>query len=280
MFERVVDFIESSAERCKCARESGTYAELRAHIAEIGERLVQQDRITAERRAATRHFHELREALLRDHMAPIARIAAATVDPTRERMYLSMPPRWAAPGDLVRHANAMAVECQTHRPTFLRAGLPEAFEERLVAAADALVQSTIQREDLARTSAAATASVGKRISQGRAAVRVLDAMVRSEGAADASLVAGWRTAVLVAGRERGRLGSGGGPGTSLVPVGSSVVVPHRIAQWRRILESMRGAIAGVWRQLRVRQIGVPGGSARAAAMLTRPPTRKLPPGAP
>lgn len=279
-FEQVVEFIESRSEQCKRARESGTYAELRAHIAEIAERLAHQSRLTEERRAATQHFHELREALLRDHMAPIARIAAATVDRARERKYLGMPPRWAVPFDLMHHAGEMAAECHTHRAKFLRAGLAEDFEKQLVAAGDALGQSMIQRKSLARSSAAATAHISERIKQGRAAIHVLDAMIRSEGAADRSLVADWRQVALRGGRGRLRIGSGGAPGTSLVPVGRSPEQAHRSAEWQRLLESMRGAIAGVWRQLRVRRIGAPGGSDRAVRMLSGPSARKLPPGTP
>ena len=251
MFERVERFIESNADRCSRARASGTYADLCADLAAVRHHLADRRTVYEDRRTATRHFHELRAALLRDHMAPLARIAAAAADARPAPPYLRMPPRWARPLALLEHARGMAAQAGTNADQFLRAGLPAGFDERLVAAAEALGQCVFHRERLSRSSAAHTRLLGERIKHGGAAVQVLDAMIRSEGAGDPSLMAAWREVVRVGGRERRRMVAAGGAGTSLIRVARPLGDGDAAAEWTKRLHSMVRALAGVWRQVRI-----------------------------
>jgi hypothetical protein len=136
----------------------------------------------------------LREALLRDHMAPIAGIAAAELPQTPELEPLKMPRGSPSIERLRARALGMAKAAAPFADTFVSSGLPADFIDQLVAAANATVGTVGIRQQSKVARAGATKGLSTVLSKGRKCVRALDRMVKSALKNDPALLAAWRVA--------------------------------------------------------------------------------------
>lgn len=159
-------------------------AELATHVADqTGSELAAQGN--------TKKQRALRVALIRDHMAPISRIARADLPDTPEIQPLKMPRGKPSAQKLASIARGMSKAATPFAPVFLLSGLPVDFIHRLDAATDALLQAVVERSRNRGRRGGATTGLKERLSAGRKIVRVLDALVKSAGANDPVLVADW-----------------------------------------------------------------------------------------
>jgi hypothetical protein len=159
-------------------------AELTAHVADqSGSDLAAQGN--------TKKQRALRIALIRDHIAPISRIARADLPDTPEVQPLKMPRGKPSTQKLASIARGMAKAAAPFTSVFLMGGLPTDFIARLDTATNALLEAVVERSRHRGRRGGATTGLKNRLSAGRKIVRVLDALVKSAGANDPVLVADW-----------------------------------------------------------------------------------------
>jgi hypothetical protein len=135
--------------------------------------------------------HTLRRALLRDHMAPISRIARSDLPQTPEIEPLKMPRGRPTIERLSAAAFGMAKAATPFAGVFIAAGLPADFVARLDAAADALVVFLSDRAQSRGKRSGATKGLKSQLASGRKIVRILDAFVKSALKDDPALLANW-----------------------------------------------------------------------------------------
>jgi hypothetical protein len=140
---------------------------------------------------ATKRVRALRRALLRDHMAPIARVARADLPNSIELQPLKMPRGNTGIGKLAAIAYGMAKAAEPLAAVFLLAGLAPDFIDRLVRAADALQHAGKDRMRSRGRRGGATRGLATRISTARKIVHIIDALIQSAAAHDPALLADW-----------------------------------------------------------------------------------------
>jgi hypothetical protein len=140
---------------------------------------------------ATQKKASLRQALLRDHMAKIARIAAADLPNVPELEPLRMPRGKPTVEKLAAAASGMAKTAAPYAEVFISAGLPQDFIAQLTAATDAMTGAISERTSSRGRRSGATVGLKERLSAGRKIVHVLDAFVKSALKDDPSLLRNW-----------------------------------------------------------------------------------------
>jgi hypothetical protein len=140
---------------------------------------------------ATRKKVATRQALLRDHMAKIARIAAADLPNVPELQPLRMPRGKPTVEKLAALASGMAKTAEPHAEVFIAAGLPNDFIDQPKAATDAMTNAISERTSSRGRRSGATVGLKQKLSAGRKIVYVLDAFVKSALKDDPVLVRNW-----------------------------------------------------------------------------------------
>ena len=188
-------------------------AELAAHVADqSGSDLASQ--------GSTKKQRALRAALIRDHMAPISRIARADLPDTPEVQPLKMPRGKPSTQKLASIARGMAKAATPFASVFLSSGLPTDFVARLDTATNALLQAVVERSRNRGRRGGATTGLKDRLSAGRKIVRVLDALVKSAAVNDPVLLADWNIVKRVQ-RPGGRTASPSGVNLPPAPLAST-----------------------------------------------------------
>lgn len=167
-------------------------------------------------KGATRKHKALRRALIRDHMTPIARIAAADLPDAPELHPLRLPASGISVQRLAAAAHGMADTAQKYADVFTRATLPADFAAQLSAAADAMIASIGDRTKNVLVRRGATEGLKNTLAGGRRIVGVLDALVRSRLQDQPSLLAAWESAKRVT--QLPRRAAAGEASTPAVPV--------------------------------------------------------------
>lgn len=145
-------------------------------------------------KGATQKHQALREALLRDHMAKVAGIAAAELPGIPELEVFKMPKGAPSIERLRSAAMGMAQAAAPYADVFVAGGLSPDFIDQLVAAANATVVSVGTRKQNRVGGVAATEGLKKTLSNARKRVHALDALVKSALKDNPSMLAAWRTA--------------------------------------------------------------------------------------
>lgn len=189
----VEEFLSSNADRLDGVVNTGARQKLTETIAALDAHVVEQAGSTLVSQGATRRNRALRHALVRDHMAPIARMARAQLPPVPEGDALRAPrPSWSIER-LHAAAHGMAEATAPHRAEFVMAGLREDFVEALTAAADAMVESVSDRAQSRGRVSGATKGLRTSLASGRKLVGVIDALLASVLAEDPALLASWKS---------------------------------------------------------------------------------------
>jgi hypothetical protein len=142
-------------------------------------------------KGATKKKGQLRKALIRDHMAPIARIAKADLPATAELQPFRMPKGKPTVEKLAALATGMAAAAEPFAPVFISAGLPSDFIAQLHAAVDAMTGAVAARTTSRGSRRQATSGIKTRLSDGRKIVHILDAFVTTALQDDRDLLANW-----------------------------------------------------------------------------------------
>lgn len=137
---------------------------------------------------------QLREALCKDHMQPISRVAREVFGATGMDRAFLMPRNVKVNQPLIAAAGAMAEAAGKTKDVYLTHGLAADFIEQLSAAAAALDTARNARAESARRHVTATAAVSDQLKRGRKAVRLLNAILLPRLAKDPELLAAWESA--------------------------------------------------------------------------------------
>ena len=190
----VKDFIDQHTDTLQGAISPGTRTALLQAIADLDEFSNMQTVGRGAAKGSAKRLRELRRTLLRDHMAPITRIAKVTLPHTPELAALKMPRGAPSDSKLASDAYEMANAAAGNTQPFLDLGLPATFVADLKAAADALAAERNVRANSRVTRVTATKGLTDRLSAGRKIVHVMDALVAKELKFEPALLAGWRQA--------------------------------------------------------------------------------------
>jgi len=184
-------FLDDNADRLAAVVKTGARQKLDDAIAELSGHASDQTGSNLTAQSATQKKRALRQALLRDHMAPIARIARAELPPTPAMEPLKMPKGKPTVERLVALAEGMAKAAAPFTDTFVSAGLPTDFVAQLNAASDALVGAVNERTQSRGRRGGATTGLKDKLSRARKIVHVLDAFVKTAAIDDPALLANW-----------------------------------------------------------------------------------------
>jgi len=184
-------FLEENAAKLTEVVKTGARQRLDDAIAELSGHASDQTGSALASQGATRKQRVLREALLRDHMAPISRIARSDLPQTPEIEPLRMPKGRPTIEKLAASAFGMAKAAAPFSGVFITAGLPQDFITRLESAADALVISLSDRAQSRGKRSGATKGLRSKLAGGRKIVHILDAFVKSALKDDPALLANW-----------------------------------------------------------------------------------------
>ena len=139
----------------------------------------------------TRRYLARRRELVGSHLLLIALIARTTRPPLSELAEMQPPRGKPTARQLESAAHAMAKAATPYAETFIAAGMPEDFVERLRRASDAMMAELGERAQERARHRIATEALRVGIASARRMVNVLDAFVRAECGHDEVLLAGW-----------------------------------------------------------------------------------------
>jgi len=151
---------------------------------------------------------------LRDHhLRPIVAIAKAEMKelPGIEKA-LRLPPATLGVTQLVAEAEAIGKAVQQYRDAFVKNGRPADFLEKLTAATNEVVQSTLGRAKNVGRKVGAKAGIEQQARRGRAAVDMLDTIVKVVFEGNDPVLRAWEVAKRVK-----ALPGGGAPATAPAP---------------------------------------------------------------
>ena len=188
----VEEFLDVNAARLDGVVKSGTRQKLGETISALEMFVVEQAGSSLAAQGATQHNRALRRALVRDHMAPIARLVQADLPPAPQVDALRMPQQAWSIERLAAAAHGMASAAAPYAEEFVKAGLRPDFVTRLTAAADAMVEAVAERAQTRGKLSGATKGLKTTLASGRKLVRVIDAFVASELVDDPALLANWK----------------------------------------------------------------------------------------
>ena len=190
----VSEFLDQHADKLPGVTPSGARQRLTDAIVQLDSHASEQTGGNLGSKGATQKHRTLRLALIRDHMLPVARIAAADLPDTPELQPLRMPAGRPTSPKLAAAAHGMAETAAKFTSVFTRAGLPDDFIAQLTGASDAMIASLGERTKNRVTRRGGTQGLKTKLQSARKVVGVLDAMVKSALAGDDVLLASWKTA--------------------------------------------------------------------------------------
>lgn len=206
-FRRVQEFLTTNS-------VAGTTVKLQA-LAQVIQDLSatgeEHDATTRVSMGETARQRTLREALWKEHMVPIARIARRALGPEGLDVKFLLPRKSGDNDAILDAARGMAQVSEEHSQVFVQQeGLPSDFVQQFRSAIDALATAlTVRVESLRRKSTSGEA-VTKLVKQGVAVVEVLDAIVAPKLAGQSDLLATWKLV-------KKPVELGGGSGLGAVP---------------------------------------------------------------
>lgn len=221
----VEDFLAANAATLDGIVNTGTRKKLAQTIAALETTVAEQAGTSVIAKGGTNRYLALRTALIRDHMAPIARIARAELPPNPEMTALRMPRQDWKMERLAAAAQGMARAAEPYTPEFVSAGLRPDFIARLTAAADAMVRSVSDRTQTRGRLTGATKGLATTLASGRKLVDAIDALVTSALADDRAMLANWKRVKRVPKVAVRASKNGAGPGGVALPPDAKVPGP-------------------------------------------------------
>ena len=184
-------FLEANAAQLAGVVTTGTKQELDEAIVELEMHVSNQGNTFIAAKGSTQKQRWLRSILLRNHMAPINRVAQLKLGDTPELAPFLMPRGKPTTERLAGLANGMADAAIPFTATFIAAGLPADFVPQLKSVVVQMVQSLSDRSLTHGKRKGATTSLKGVLTRGRKIVSVLDAFVRNALEDESTLLANW-----------------------------------------------------------------------------------------
>jgi hypothetical protein len=187
----VQGFLDANHDQLANVVTSGARKKLDEAIIELAGHVENQSGNILQAKGSTKEQRVLRKTLLRDHIAPIAKIAASELAGTPNIEPLRMPKGWYRGERLAAAARGMAKTAEQFSSTFIGFGLPADFVQRLIAATDAMMATFGARRESRHRHVGATRGLKAKLTQGRRVVGIIDAFLQSALKDDESLLAQW-----------------------------------------------------------------------------------------
>ena len=163
-------------------------------ITELSSTAAAQNLFTRDMRGSFAVQRANRVALVRDHMAPIARIAKLELANTPELVKLSLPVKRVSVQQLATLADGMAQAARPYAQLFIDAGRKPDFLDRLVAAADQMRLAAAEGKNGRTRIRKTTTGLTQNLSGVRKVVLMLDAFVKEAAGSDKALLDSWKSA--------------------------------------------------------------------------------------
>ncbi|HEY2377456.1 MAG TPA: hypothetical protein VGH98_15870 [Gemmatimonadaceae bacterium] len=194
MLRRVQQFLDEFAAKLFAATAAATRQALDQLVEDMRVNEAEQASNTLNAKGQTAAKAALRDKLVKDHMRPVALMAAAHLRDVPEFKALQVPKLSVKVALLVQDANAMAEAAKPYQQVFVENGRPETFVDDMVAAATAVRASIDARSKSIATKAAARDGLKATATQAHSVLRFLDAQVKSAAAGNAKILAAWNSA--------------------------------------------------------------------------------------
>ena len=198
--ENVRTFLRENAAEIGETLTDSTQKMLDDSIAELGVHVATQNTRHRVAAGALARQRTKRESLLRDHMAPIARIAGLQLRDVPELVSLTLPKKRASLQQLVALAEGMAGAATPHADVFITAGRKHSFIDELKTTAGEMQAAAYDRAQHRFNVKMATAEVAAKLSRGRKVVRMIDAFMQSTLVGRPGLLEAWNMAKRVPNR--------------------------------------------------------------------------------
>jgi hypothetical protein len=212
MLRRVQQFLDEFAAKLFGATAAAARQALDQLVEDMRMNEAEQANNTLNAKGQTAAQAVLRVKLVKDHMRPVALIAAAHLRDVPEFKALQVPKMSAKAAELVSDANAMAEAAKPFQEVFVGNGRPATFVDDLVAAAAAVRASIDARGKSITAKAAARDGLKATATRAHSVLRFLDAQVKSAAADNAKILAAWKSAK--------RIGRG-----KVVPIEATIPAP-------------------------------------------------------
>ncbi len=190
----VLNFLDANAAKLGGVAQSGIRKQLDEVVAAMENHADIQSGSNLSAQSATQKHYSARKLLLRDHMAPIAKLAAAQLPDSPELEPLRMPRGHPSASVLKSLAIGMAKAATPFKDMFVSAGLPQDFIEQLTAAAETVVSTVGERKASRVVRGGATKGIRTLASRARDLVHALDAMVKAALKGDLPSLREWNIA--------------------------------------------------------------------------------------
>lgn len=198
-----------------------TRAALDDSVAQLTEHAGVQDAHTRTAKGAAAVHRTRRTALIRDHMAPIARIAKMKLEGSPALIALTLPRNRPSAERLAILADGMAKAAGPYADIFVRAGCKPDFIPSLQAAADDMMRSLRERAQVRGIVREATSALDTKLARATKVVRVIDGFIRSALATDPDALERWKQVKRVPTPRTGsgtRQAASAAPATGVVPI--------------------------------------------------------------
>jgi hypothetical protein len=186
-------FLDAYVNRLPATASAGMRDRFRRKLAEVELHVQTQEGAPIMAEGLTQAKGAKREALLRDHLAPIARIAKLESANYPALAVLRMPRGAPGTGKLLAHAAGMANIAQDYADVFVAAGLRPTFIEELNGAIDDILTTVTARTEKRGARTGATRSLSTSLIACSKYRAVLDAFIEREARGDTPLLENWRS---------------------------------------------------------------------------------------
>jgi len=194
MLRRVQEFLDAFAAKLFGVNAPTARKALDQLVEDMRANEAEQANNTFSAKSQTAAQKALRGKLVKDHMRPVALIAAAHLRDVPEFKALQVPKVGVKAAVLVQDANAMAEAAKPYQDVFIGNGRPATFVDDLVAAAAAVRASIDARGKSNTAKAAARDGLKATATRAHSVLRFLDAQVKSAAADDPKILGAWNSA--------------------------------------------------------------------------------------
>jgi hypothetical protein len=192
MMRGVQGFLDTNAAALGGVVRSGSRHQLDDLVLQLSGHASTQSSSSQTAKAATAQAKALRTALMRDHLQPIAAIAAVDLpaNPALQAAF-KLPKGRPTPEKLVAFARGVAENAAKYADVFIAALMPDDFIAQLNAAADALLATVTDRKQSSQKRGTATSGLKRQVSDANRVLSVIDKAVKSALKDNPALLDGW-----------------------------------------------------------------------------------------
>ena len=187
----IEQFLNDNAAEFSSVVNTGTRQRLTRIIAALETHKSDQNEHGVAIANGARQQYELRKQLIRDHMAPIARIARADIPQAPNISGFRLPRGVPGVEKLTAYADGMAKAAVPYTGIFVGAGLAPDFITQLQRASAALINMRTKRTTISARRTGATKSLKSNLTAGRKVVHVLDAFIQTALLDKPTLLTNW-----------------------------------------------------------------------------------------